>query len=425
MTDFTDGDVIVIGGGAAGMFCACLLSEAGKRVILIEPNRKLGRKLRITGKGRCNLTNNSSNDNIIKNIVRNPKFLYSALSGFSAADVMDWFETRGVPLKTERGARVFPVSDRADDIADAMEKVLKRYRTVIIKDKALKILTEDDRVRGVKCPDREYFAENVVLSTGGRSYPATGSTGDGYEMARSLGHTVTGISPSLVPIVCRESFVADLSGLALKNVTLSLYDIKKKKPIYSELGELSFMPYGIAGPLSLTASCYMNPERLKAGEYKLAIDLKPGLTDEQLERRIQRDFSETPGCEISKAMLRLMPLQLVSTFLSLADIDALKSCNQITREERARAKRLFKRLELTPLELRPIDEAIITRGGVSVKEISSASMESKLVKGLYFAGEIIDVDALTGGYNLQIAFSTAHAAACAICEHKGEQNHDH
>lgn len=420
MTDFTDSDVIVIGGGAAGMFSACLLAKAGKRVIIIEPNRKLGRKLRITGKGRCNLTNNSSNDNIIKNIVRNPKFMYSALSGFSSADVMDWFETRGVKLKTERGARVFPVSDNANDIADAMEKELRRYRAVVVKDKALRILAENGRVTGVECADRDCYAENVILSTGGSSYPATGSTGDGYSMAKKLGHTVTEISASLVPIVCEERFVAYLSGLALKNVTLSLYDIRKKKPVYSELGELSFMPYGIAGPLSLTASCYMNREKLEAGEYRIAIDLKPGLTEEQLERRIQRDFSETPSCEISKAMSRLMPLQMISTFISLADINPNKPCNQVTHEERERIKRLLKRFELTPLKLRPIDEAIITRGGVSVKEINSASMESKLVKGLYFAGEIIDVDALTGGYNLQIAFSTAYAAAKAICEYKGD-----
>lgn len=420
MTDFTDSDVIVIGGGAAGMFSACLLAKAGKRVIIIEPNRKLGRKLRITGKGRCNLTNNSSNDNIIKNIVRNPKFMYSALSGFSSADVMDWFETRGVKLKTERGARVFPVSDNANDIADAMEKELRRYRAVVVKDKALRILAENGRVTGVECADRDYYAENVILSTGGSSYPATGSTGDGYSMAKKLGHTVTEISASLVPIVCEERFVAYLSGLALKNVTLSLYDIRKKKPVYSELGELSFMPYGIAGPLSLTASCYMNREKLEAGEYRIAIDLKPGLTEEQLERRIQRDFSETPSCEISKAMSRLMPLQMISTFISLADINPNKPCNQVTHEERERIKRLLKRFELTPLKLRPIDEAIITRGGVSAKEINSASMESKLVKGLYFAGETIDVDALTGGYNLQIAFSTAYAAAKAICEYKGD-----
>lgn len=420
MTDFTDSDVIVIGGGAAGMFSACLLAKAGKRVIIIEPNRKLGRKLRITGKGRCNLTNNSSNDNIIKNIVRNPKFMYSALSGFSSADVMDWFETRGVKLKTERGARVFPVSDNANDIADAMEKELRRYRAVVVKDIALRILAENGRVTGVECADRDYYAENVILSTGGSSYPATGSTGDGYSMAKKLGHTVTEISASLVPIVCEERFVAYLSGLALKNVTLSLYDIRKKKPVYSELGELSFMPYGIAGPLSLTASCYMNREELEAGEYRIAIDLKPGLTEEQLERRIQRDFSETPSCEISKVMSRLMPLQMISTFISLADINPNKPCNQVTHEERERIKRLLKRFELTPLKLRPIDEAIITRGGVSVKEINSASMESKLVKGLYFAGETIDVDALTGGYNLQIAFSTAYAAAKAICEYKGD-----
>lgn len=421
MTDFTDSDVIIIGGGAAGMFSACLLAEAGERVILIEPNRKLGKKLRITGKGRCNLTNNSPNDNIIKNIVRNPKFMYSALSSFSAADVMDWFETRGVPLKTERGARVFPVSDNANDIADAMEKELKRYHAVVIKDKVSQILTENGRVVGVKCTDSDYYASNVILSTGGCSYPATGSTGDGYEMAKSLGHNVTEISASLVPIVCKESFAADLSGLALKNITLSLYDIKKKKPIYSELGEVSFMPYGISGPLALTASCHMTAEKLAAGDYKIAIDLKPGLTEDQLERRIYRDFSEAPSCEYERKLLRLIPSQLVSTFSCLTEIAPSKPCNQVTHAERERMKRLLKRFELTPLRLRPIEEAIVTRGGISIREINSGTMESKLVKGLYFAGEIIDVDALTGGYNLQIAFSTAHAAAKAICENKGEQ----
>ena len=257
------GDVIIVGGGAAGLFAACELAKHWLDVIVIEPNSKLGRKLRITGKGRCNVTNNCDIDTIIKNIPRNPRFLYSALNQLSPADVMEWFESRRVPLKTERGARVFPVSDDANDIAEALVRECKKLHVKFIKDKVTDIIYEDSEIKGVECVKGIYFADTVILATGGLSYPATGSTGDGYLFAEKLGHTVTELSPSLVPIVCDESFVCELTKLSLKNVTLSLYDAKKKSPLFSEIGEISFMPYGVAGPLSLSASCLMSPKLLE------------------------------------------------------------------------------------------------------------------------------------------------------------------
>lgn len=409
-------DVIVIGGGAAGLFAACELSKRRCSVLVLEPNSKLGRKLRITGKGRCNVTNNCDTDELMKNVLRNPRFLYSAFNAFSPVDTVAWFENRGVPMKTERGNRVFPVSDNANDVADCMEKECKKYHTRILKDRAVEILTENGAVVGVKGVKDEYFAHSVIVATGGLSYPATGSTGDGYNFADSLGHTVTPTYPSLVPVVCNERFVCDLSGLALRNVTLSLFDTNKKNPVYSELGELTFIDYGIAGPLSLTASCYIKPELLDIKRYKLSIDLKPGLTPEKLDLRVQRDFSETPSLQFMNSLSRLLPSQIAQTVVDLSGIYPMKPCNQITKPERQKLVYLLKHFELTPIAFRPIDEAIVTRGGVSVKEISPSTMESKLVKGLYFAGEVIDCDAFTGGFNLQIAFSTAYLAANAIAD---------
>ncbi len=408
-------DTVIIGGGAAGLFAACELSRCRKEVIVLEPNAKLGRKLRITGKGRCNVTNNCDADTVLKNVPKNPRFLYSALNLLSPQDVIAWFEDRGVPLKTERGNRVFPVSDKADDIADALVAQCKKFHVKFIKDKARALMLDDGVLIGVKGETEEYFAQNVIIATGGMSYPKTGSTGDGYRLAESVGHSVTEIKPSLVPIVTKERFVCELTDLTLKNVTLSLFDNKKKSPLFSEIGELSFMPYGIAGPLSLSASCLIKSDALQEKRYKILIDLKPGLTPEQLDARLLRDFSQDPSAVYMNSLGKLLPRSLIPVIVDLSKIQPLKPVNQITREERAELVKILKGLTLTPIELRPIDEAIITSGGINVKEINPATMESKLVDGLYFAGEIIDCDGYTGGFNLQIAFSTAFCAASAIC----------
>lgn len=409
-------DTVIIGGGAAGLFAAAELSRCHKEVIILEPNRILGRKLRITGKGRCNVTNNCDIETVLKNIPKNPRFLYSALNQLSPGGVIEWFESRGVPLKTERGNRVFPVSDKASDIADTLVKECKKYHVRFITDKAIDLILDDGVLIGVKGQLDEYFAQNVIVATGGMSYPKTGSTGDGYSFAKSIGHTVTDIKPSLVPIVTDERFVCELTDLTLKNVTLSLYDSKKKSPIFSELGEMCFMPYGIAGPLSLSASCLMKTDALKERRYTVSIDLKPGLSIDQLDARVLRDFSEDPTAKYMDSLGKLLPRSIIGVVVDRSKIPPLKPVNQITREERSQLVRLLKNFTLTPSELRPIDEAIITSGGISVKEINPATMESKLMDGLYFIGEIIDCDGFTGGFNLQIAFSTAYCCAHAICD---------
>ncbi|MCD8106480.1 MAG: NAD(P)/FAD-dependent oxidoreductase [Oscillospiraceae bacterium] len=404
-------DVLVIGGGSAGMFAGARLSEMGLGVTVLEPTGQTLRKLRISGKGRCNLTNNCTVEQVMKNVIRNPKFLYSALDNLSPQDTMRWFESHGVPLKTERGGRVFPVSDRASDVAAALEK----SNSGIVKDRAVRILTENGAVTGVLGERGEYHAPAVILATGGRSYPKTGSTGDGYRLAGDLGHTISEPKASLVPIETKERFSEELYSLTIKNVTLSLYG-SKKKPIYSELGEMSFARYGIAGPLSLSASCFIDDK----SDYKIVIDLKPGLTMEQLIKRIQRDFDETPNLPFCQSLGKLFPRELRPDMVRLSGIDPNKPCNQITREEKEALAKLTKSLTLTVTGLRPIEEGIVTRGGIRVSEINPKTMESKLVSGLYFAGEIIDCDGMTGGYNLQIAFSTAETAALAISRKKGE-----
>ncbi len=391
------------------MFAGARLSEMGLNVTILEPTGKTLRKLRISGKGRCNLTNNCTTEQVMKNVIRNPKFLYSALDNLSPQDTMTWFEARGVPLKTERGGRVFPVSDKASDVAAALEKSSVR----VVKDRAIRILTENGVVTGVQGEKGVYKASAVILATGGKSYPKTGSTGDGYKLATNLGHTISEPKASLVPIETREWFSEELYSLTIKNVTLSLYG-SKKKPIYSELGEMSFARYGIAGPLSLSASCFIDNK----DDYRIVIDLKPGLTMEQLTKRIQRDFDEMPNAPFSESLGKLFPRELRADMVRLSGIDKHKPCNQITREEKENLVRLTKGLTLTVTGLRPVEEGIVTRGGVRVSEISPKTMESKLVSGLYFAGEIIDCDAMTGGYNLQIAFATAETAARAILSKK-------
>lgn len=410
-TETVASDIVIIGGGAAGMFAAARLSEMGLSVRVLEPTGQTLRKLRISGKGRCNLTNNCTVENVLKNVIRNPKFLYSALDNLSPQDTMQWFEAHGVPLKTERGGRVFPVSDKASDVA----AVLERSGVKVVRDRAVRILTENGAVTGVQGEHGEYKADYVILATGGKSYPKTGSTGDGYTLACKCGHTISEPKASLVPIETRERFSEVLYGFTIKNVTLSLYG-DKKKPIYSELGEMSFSRYGIAGPLSLSASCFIDDKQ----DYKIVIDLKPGLTTEQLVKRIQRDFDEIPNEPFSESLGKLFPRELRPDMLRLSEINPDKPCNQITREEKENLARLTKSLELTVTGLRPIEEGIVTRGGVKTKEINPATMESKLVSGLYFAGEIIDCDAMTGGYNLQIAFATAETAVRAIIIRKGE-----
>ena len=400
-------DVIIIGGGAAGAMAGVLCSQRGRKTIIFEPNGKIGKKLLITGKGRCNVTNNCTPDELLKNIPRNPRFLYSAFSRFSSADTMELFEGFGVPLKTERGNRVFPVSDKAADIVSALDRNLKKNGVRIIKEKVTDIIVVDGVCKGVVAGGKQYFSQSVLLATGGKSYPLTGSDGGGYVLAEKAGHTVTPLEPSLVPIVCSEKYCADMMGLSLRNVTLSLYDGKKK--IYSELGEMLFTHFGVSGPLVLSASSHIS--KMESGRYKILIDLKPGLSLKQLDARIQRDFSENINRIFGNSLSKLLPAKLVPTAVKLSGIPGETKVNQITREERLAFAQLLKEFPLTVKGFRPIEEAIITSGGINIKEINPKTMESKLVQNLYFAGEIIDTDGYTGGFNLQIAFSTAFCAS--------------
>lgn len=400
-------DVIIIGGGAAGAMAGVLCSQRGRKTIIFEPNGKIGKKLLITGKGRCNVTNNCTPDELLKNIPRNPRFLYSAFSRFSSADTMELFEGFGVPLKTERGNRVFPVSDKAADIVSALDRNLKKNGVRIIKEKVTDIIVVDGVCNGVVAGGKQYFSQSVLLATGGKSYPLTGSDGSGYALAEKTGHTVTPLEPSLVPIVCSEKYCADMMGLSLRNVTLSLYDGKKK--IYSELGEMLFTHFGVSGPLVLSASSHIS--KMESGRYKILIDLKPGLSLKQLDTRIQRDFSENINRIFGNSLSKLLPAKLVPTAVRLSGIPGETKVNQITREERLAFAQLLKEFPLTVKGFRPIEEAIITSGGINIKEINPKTMESKLVQNLYFAGEIIDTDGYTGGFNLQIAFSTAFCAS--------------
>ena len=404
--------IVIIGGGAAGIAAAISASEKYNKnsgITLIEKNERPARKVMITGKGRCNVTNNCNVDTLIANVPKNGKFLYSAFSGFTPKDVISFFETAGVPLKTERGNRVFPVSDKAVDIVDALVKTAKSGGTKFINATAAEILAENGSVSGVKLTDgRVISADSVILATGGMSYPLTGSTGDGYKMAQKLGHTVTELKPSLVPLCIHEGFCTKIAGLSLKNVTLSIFETGKKKPLFSEMGEMLFTHFGISGPLVLSASSHIRYMGKK--EYTAFVDLKPALSTEQLDNRILRDFAEEQNKDFANSLSKLLPKSLIPVIIKLSGIKSDKKVNQIEREERLELCKLIKALPLHITGFRPIEEAIITSGGISVKEIDPKTMGSKLVSGLFFAGEIIDVDAYTGGFNLQIAFSTGFAA---------------
>lgn len=400
--------VAVIGGGAAGLIAAAFSAKKGNDVILIEKNERTGRKILITGKGRCNVTNNCDRDTFLSNIPKNPRFLYSAFSAFSSADTMEYFENIGVPLKTERGNRVFPVSDKAYDIADALLKDAKKSGVKFVFAKAEKILTNNGRVTGVKTDKGDIVAHRVILATGGASYPRTGSTGDGYIMAKELGHTVTDIRPSLVPLCIKENFASKLMGLSLKNVELTVFEEGSKKPVFKEMGEMLFTHFGISGPLVLSASAHIR--HIENKSYKCYIDLKPALSEEQLDKRLCKDFLENSNKNFRNSLDKLLPQKLIPIIVNKSSVPAETKVNQISKEQRISFVKLLKNLEMSVSGFRPIDEAIITSGGIDVKEIDSKTMASKLVDGLFFAGEIIDVDAYTGGFNLQIAFSTGYLA---------------
>lgn len=399
--------VIIIGGGAAGLMAAVTAAERGRKVLIIEKMPRPARKLMITGKGRCNLTNNTDLNGLIANVCRNGRFLYSAFSGFSASDVMEFFEKAGVPLKTERGNRVFPISDKSVDIVDALVNSAKKAGVKIISKEVSQILCEDGTVKGVLCSDKsEYTCESLLIATGGLSYPATGSTGDGFKFAEDLGHTVTELRPSLVPMEVYEGFPEHLSGLSLKNVSFTL--LSGGKTVFKEQGEMLFTHFGISGPLVLSASAAM--DKAPGDDCRAYIDLKPALSGEQLDKRILRDFEECKNKELINSLDRLLPKKMVPVVIASAGIDPKTRVNVLTKAQREILVKTLKALPLTVTGLRPYTEAVITRGGVSVKEIDPKTMASRLVSGLYFAGEVIDVDAFTGGFNLQIAFSTGYLA---------------
>ena len=406
-------NVAVIGGGAAGLMAACSAAQAGARVTLLERNEKLGKKIYITGKGRCNVTNLCDADAFRKNVVKNPRFLFSALNAFPPSALMDWLESRGCPLVVERGNRVFPQSQKASDITRTFEKELRRLGvTIRLNSRVARIDLRDGRACGVTLESGEALAADaVLLCSGGQSYPSTGSTGDGWGWLSALGHTVYPPLPSLAGLTSGADWVRSLQGLSLKNVSLSLHQGKKK--LFSDLGELLFTHFGISGPLALTASAYIT----ELDEFDLRLDLKPGLTPDQLENRVLRDVSAAPRRQLSTLLAGLFPARLAETMAVFCGLDPQKPAGMLTREERARLLQNTKALPLPIDGVRGLAEAVVTRGGVSVKEVNPATMESRITPGLYIAGEMLDVDALTGGFNLQIAFSTGRAAGlAAACE---------
>lgn len=406
--------VAVIGGGAAGMLAAIAAAEHGHQVQLFEKNEKLGKKIYITGKGRCNVTNACDTEELFAAVVHNPKFLYSSFYSFTNQDLMELVERNGCPLKTERGGRVFPVSDKSSDVIRALTVCLKNAGVwVRLYEEVDSVETRDGKVSGIRLKKtREIVsADAVIVATGGLSYPSTGSTGDGYRFAEKTGHTVTDLSPALVPFETAEPVGKDLQGLALKNIQAKI--LKGKKVLYEEFGEMLFTHFGVSGPVLLSASSY-GAAQLKKGPLTLSLDLKPALSEEQLDARILRDFEEQKNKQYKNSLSRLLPAKMIPVIVERSGIDPDKKINEITKEERRRIVQAVKDFRLTLTGLRGYKEAIITQGGVSVREINPSTMESKLVKGLYFAGEVLDLDAVTGGYNLQIAWSTGHLAGSSV-----------
>ena len=409
---------MIIGGGAAGMAAAIGAAECGHDVSVYEKNEKLGKKIYITGKGRCNLTNGCDTEDLFRHMVSNGKFLYSAIYGFTNFDIVDLVEANGCPVKEERGARMFPVSDHASDVTGALERKMRSLGVKIFLNEPVKdIVIREEKAAGIilEKSGKTVEADAVVIATGGLSYPSTGSTGDGYRFAKEAGHTVTPLSPALVPFVCAEDDVKELQGLSLRNIEVTVWN--GKKVLWKEFGEMLFTHFGVSGPLILSASSFYskNLSKRKGGdEVKLFLDLKPALTPEQLDKRLLRDFEEAKNKQFKNALDHLFPAKLIPVMIELSDISPEKKVNEISREERKAFGSLIKELPMTVAGTRSFAEAIITQGGISVKDINPSTMESKRVRHLYFAGEVLDLDAMTGGFNLQIAWSTGHLAGDSI-----------
>ena len=408
--------VVVIGGGPAGMLAAISAAKSGNSVTLLEKNNILGKKILITGKGRCNITSSLDISDFINNIPGNGRFLYSAFENFTNEDIIDLLKSEGVKVKEERGNRIFPVSDKAEDVRAALERVAKKSGVQVkLNSKVDKIEVEENKVKRVVCDNEKYDADKVILATGGRSYPLTGSNGEGYKIAEKVGHTIKPVRGSLVPLLADKEVCSRMQGLSLRNVGITMFDLEKDKKIYSDFGEMLFTHFGVSGPTILSGSAhllrYKNVDK-KISDKKvvLKIDLKPALSMEQLDARILRDFTEVKNKQFKNSLDKLLPKKMIDVVIDKSKINPDKHVNEITREERLNLVKLLKNFEVRIDGFRPVDEAIVTAGGINVKEINPKTMESKIISGLYFAGEIIDVDAYTGGFNLQIAYSTGFTA---------------
>ena len=410
MSSDTALQIAVVGAGASGLLVAGFAAKRGLHVTVFEKNDRPARKLMITGKGRCNVTNNCGFDELIQNIPHNGKFMYSAFQQFGPSEMMNLIEGLGVPLKTERGNRVFPVSDKAVDIVDALVRFAKKNGAHFVHDRVTGLIIENGCCSGVVCENgKQYNAQAVVVCTGGVSYPGTGSTGDGYVLAKQAGHTVFPPKPSLVPLTSSDSICLDSQGLSLKNCSIRIVDKTNNNCVYDDFGEMIFTHFGVSGPVILSASSHVRD--FESGKYRLLIDLKPAMTREMLDARIIRDMVQYKNMDLQNALIHLLPKKIISSVLLLADVDGATKCHSLEKSERTRLVDVIKNIPISITGTRPISEAIVTSGGIAVKEISPKTMESKLCKNLFFAGEVIDVDAYTGGFNLQIAFSTGYAAA--------------
>ena len=408
--------VVVIGGGPAGMLAAISAAKSGNSVTLLEKNNILGKKILITGKGRCNITSSLDISDFINNIPGNGRFLYSAFENFTNEDIIDLLKSEGVKVKEERGNRIFPVSDKAEDVRAALERVAKKSGVQVkLNSKVDKIEVEENKVKRVVCDNEKYDADKVILATGGRSYPLTGSNGEGYKIAEKVGHTIKPVRGSLVPLLADKEVCSRMQGLSLRNVGITMFDLEKDKKIYSDFGEMLFTHFGVSGPTILSGSAHLLrykdvDKKISDKKVVLKIDLKPALSMEQLDARILRDFTEVKNKQFKNSLDKLLPKKMIDVVIDKSKINPDKHVNEITREERLNLVKLLKNFEVRIDGFRPVEEAIVTAGGINVKEINPKTMESKIISGLYFAGEIIDVDAYTGGFNLQIAYSTGFTA---------------